>query len=223
MNSKKYFKVILIGQCSVGKSSIIYRLCNKKFGGIIDPTIGCAFNRKYLEINDKTVALNCWDTAGQERFKSIVPMYFKDADGIVITFDVTNANSFQELEKYWLPLIIEYYDDHELPKIVFAANKMDLVPDNDIVQINKRIDADVIKLSTLYDIDIMCFKTSAFSGINVNKMFEKLASKLIDEIGYEVDEDDFFIKTTLDNDSESYYSCCWGGTPVIDDNAIIIN
>lgn len=225
MFSKKSFKIILIGQCSVGKSSIIYRLCHNKFGGVLDPTIGCAFNRKKIRINDNDIALNCWDTAGQERFKSIVPMYFKDAHGIIITFDVTDLSSFEQLKTYWLPLIIEYYKDKKLPKIIVAANKMDLVTESfEVTKINKHIDNDIAELSDKYDIELICFKTSAFTGVNIEKMFKILASRIVDEYDYEVEEDDFFTeRNVIATDTQPYLSCCWGSTTTIDDNQININ
>ena len=195
MFSNNSFKIILIGKSAVGKSSLIQRLCFNKFGDI-ESTIGCAFNRKYIYINDKKIGLDCWDTAGQERFKSIIPMYFKGVSGILLVYDVTCKNSFNELIEYWIPLVLDFYKRDNLPQIVIAANKIDLLKDN--------IDEHEEKIKKILGDNILYFKTSAKTNTNIMPMFKNLASLLIEE---EEEEEETIIISGWEDEESSM--CCY--------------
>jgi small GTP-binding protein len=195
MFSNNSFKIILIGKSAVGKSSLIHRLCFNSFGDI-ESTIGCAFNRKHMYINDKKIALDCWDTAGQERFKSIIPMYFKGVSGVLLVYDVTRKDSFNELINYWIPLVLDYYDRDNLPQIVIAANKIDLLEFN--------IDGHEEKIKGLLGDNILYFKTSAKNNINIMPMFKKLASLLIEE---DEEEEETIILSGWEDEEQSL--CCY--------------
>lgn len=117
------FKIILVGDSGVGKSSILYRYVNNKFRDITDITIGVDFGVKIITINDVPIKLHIWDTAGQEQFKCITRQYFKNAIGVLLCYDVTNRQSFDNIIN-WLNILKE-----EIPNAVIKliGTKADLI------------------------------------------------------------------------------------------------
>ena len=92
------FKVLVLGDMSVGKTCFLIRFCDGKFaeGGLA--TIGIDFRNKYLMHNNKKIELELWDTAGQERFRCITKNYFKGTDGIILIYDLTNRTTFTNVK-----------------------------------------------------------------------------------------------------------------------------
>lgn len=117
------FKIILVGDSGVGKSSILCRYVNNKFRDITDITIGVDFGVKIITINDVPIKLHIWDTAGQEQFKCITRQYFKNAIGVLLCYDVTNRQSFDNIIN-WLNILKE-----EIPNAVIKliGTKADLI------------------------------------------------------------------------------------------------
>ena len=91
------YKVVILGDSSVGKSSIINRYINKVFNDYNEPTIGAAF---FTVIINKNIQLEIWDTAGQERYKSLAPMYYRGSHAAFVVYDITNKNSFNNALKW---------------------------------------------------------------------------------------------------------------------------
>lgn len=117
------FKCILIGNTSVGKSSILLRFMENKFVDLHDITIGVEFHSKLIPIKDKIMRINLWDTAGQESFKSITKSYYRSASAVILVFDVTDEFSFYKLDDWMRDINEMTYD----PVIVLIGNKTDLV------------------------------------------------------------------------------------------------
>jgi len=88
--SKFKYKVVFLGDQSVGKTSIIHRFIYDQFVDDYSATIGIDFMTHKMYIEDKIIIMNLWDTAGQERFKSLIPSYIKDASVAIVTFDITS-------------------------------------------------------------------------------------------------------------------------------------
>lgn len=104
MTSDKYdfvFKILLIGNSSVGKSSLLLRFSDNIFHETFLPTIGVDFKIRTIEQAGSIIKLQMWDTAGQEKFRTITSAYYKGAQGIVLVFDVTDRKSFDDI-KNWL-------------------------------------------------------------------------------------------------------------------------
>lgn len=100
--TKKAVKLVLCGNAAVGKTSITMRYKDGKFTKINEPTLAGAYQQKKIKTkNGDEMQLNIWDTAGDERFRSIMPLYYRDAEIALLVFDLTDAESFKGID-YWL-------------------------------------------------------------------------------------------------------------------------
>jgi len=125
-------KVVLIGQSSVGKTALINQYINKLFIDTSITTIGTDKFSKIEEINNTEIKINIWDTAGQERFRSLSHLFLKGANIVLMVYDITNQDSFNELKQFW----IERVNDNTKNIILgIIANKSDLY-ENEVVSIN---------------------------------------------------------------------------------------
>ena len=96
-NPLRKFKLVFLGEQSVGKTSLITRFMYDSFDNTYQATIGIDFLSKTMYLEDRTVRLQLWDTAGQERFRSLIPSYIRDSTVAVVVYDITNANSFHQV------------------------------------------------------------------------------------------------------------------------------
>ena len=117
------FKLILVGDSGVGKSSLLYRFINSKYINYKELTIGVDFGTHTIKINDDRVKLHIWDTAGQECFKAITRQYYKDAVGIMVCYDVTDYTSFMNITD-WMKDIKESCEHAVV--IMIVGTKTDL-------------------------------------------------------------------------------------------------
>ncbi|KAL6121876.1 hypothetical protein NUSPORA_01133 [Nucleospora cyclopteri] len=119
---KKSYKIIFLGNTSVGKTMLIYRYISDGFT-MPEPTIGIDFFSNTLDVNGQQVRLQLWDTAGQERYKSIITPYIRDSFLGIIVYAINDRESFKQL-KYW----IETYQskNNKNVRILIVANKRDL-------------------------------------------------------------------------------------------------
>ena len=122
-NGKYKYKVVFLGNQSVGKTSIIHRFIYDSFDEAYQATIGIDFMSQKMYVEDKTIILNLWDTAGQERFKSLIPSYIKDSAVAIVVFDVTSRESFESVEK-WIEDARALREDDVL--LILAGNKTDM-------------------------------------------------------------------------------------------------
>ncbi|XP_058097650.1 ras-related protein RABD1 isoform X2 [Magnolia sinica] len=118
------FKLLLIGDSSVGKSCLLLRFADDSYVDSYISTIGVDFKIRTVELDGKTIKLQIWDTAGQERFRTITSSYYRGAHGIIIVYDVTEMESFNNV-KQWLSEIDRYATDSVCKLLV--GNKCDLV------------------------------------------------------------------------------------------------
>lgn len=121
-NIKKY-KLVLLGEQSVGKTSIITRFMYDSFDTHYQATVGIDFLSKTIYLQDKTVRLQLWDTAGQERFRSLIPCYIRDSQVAIIVYDITNLASF-ELTTRWIEDVQRERGDQII--IVLVGNKVSI-------------------------------------------------------------------------------------------------
>ena len=107
MDDELNFKVILIGENGVGKTSIIIRYIENKFNSIQPSTIGASFVTKVLRIKDKIIKFEIWDTAGQEKFRAVNRLFYQNAAVCILVYDITNRISFEAIKNFWVKDIKE--------------------------------------------------------------------------------------------------------------------
>ena len=160
------YKLVILGEVAVGKSSIAQRFVNGKFNNLHNPTVGALFLTKKIKVNETNIKYDIWDTAGQERYHSLTPMYYKNARAAVVVFDVTSAPSFERAQK-WMSELFEKAN----PGIIIAlcGNKIDL--DNRQVS---RVDAEEYanKVGCLY------IEVSAKTNENIDELFYQIGVRL---------------------------------------------
>ena len=118
------FKLLLLGDTTVGKTAFILRFCDNKFEDDSLTTIGLDQKMKYVKRGDKKIELHIWDTAGQERFRSIAKNLYKGADGILLMYDITKLKTFKNIKR-WINGIKEAVDINKIALII-VGNKCDL-------------------------------------------------------------------------------------------------
>lgn len=162
------FKIILLGDVSVGKTSLLTYFIENKFTEEYKATISAEFKTKILNVSQNVQAsLNIWDTAGNERFKSITKQYFRDADGVILVYDIGRRETFNNI-KFWID---EIENNSNKDIIIFlVGNKCDLVQKRNISFEEGE------KLSK--DLDVFFMEVSAKSGQNVFLLFEQITNYL---------------------------------------------
>ncbi|PWN43372.1 ras-related protein rab-6A [Ceraceosorus guamensis] len=161
------FKLVFLGEQSVGKTSLITRFMYDTFDNTYQATIGIDFLSKTMYLEDRTVRLQLWDTAGQERFRSLIPSYIRDSSVAVVVYDITNRASFQNTSKWVDDVRAERGSD---VIIVLVGNKTDL---NDKRQVTTE-EAE----KRAQEFNVMFIETSAKAGHNVKTLFKKIAQAL---------------------------------------------
>jgi len=161
------YKLVFLGDQSVGKTSIITRFMYDKFDNTYQATIGIDFLSKTMYLEDRTVRLQLWDTAGQERFRSLIPSYIRDSSVAVVVYDVTNRQSFLNTLR-WIEEVRNERGSDVI--IVLVGNKTDLV-DKRQVSIEEGD-------SKSRDLGVIFIETSAKAGFNIKALFRKIAAAL---------------------------------------------
>jgi small GTP-binding protein len=126
-------KLVVLGNSGVGKTCLITKFVSDSFKSSLDSAVGASYMTKILRVDNATMKFNIWDTAGQERFRSIVRVYYKDAAVAVLVYDLTNPESFRQLD--WWYSELRHNVDHDLV-IAVVANKEDLA-DNEKVSVEE--------------------------------------------------------------------------------------
>lgn len=154
------FKILLLGDSGVGKSSIILRYIDNMFSSNLMNSIGVDFKLKNINVDNKKVKLQIWDTAGQERFRTITTSYYKGAQAIIIVYDVTEKDSFDHL-KNWLSDIDKFAKEGVMK--ILVGNKCDLEQKRVVQQEEGREFARKLNIEFL--------ETSAKDSHNINELF----------------------------------------------------
>jgi small GTP-binding protein len=163
------YKIVIIGDQHVGKTSILSRYKYEVVETVYSPTVGIDFLTKNVFFEDKTIRLIMWDTAGQERFKSLIPSYLKNANCVILTYDITEKSSFNSLGK-WLSDVKDNVSEGTF--IILCGNKIDLN--------NKRVISKEEGEKFAKDNNIAFAETSASTGQGINEMFNTILSNFCD-------------------------------------------
>ncbi|XP_033834583.1 ras-related protein Rab-6A isoform X1 [Periophthalmus magnuspinnatus] len=166
-NPLRKFKLVFLGEQSVGKTSLITRFMYDSFDNTYQATIGIDFLSKTMYLEDRTIRLQLWDTAGQERFRSLIPSYIRDSAAAVVVYDITNVNSFQQTTKWIDDVRTERGGD---VIIMLVGNKTDLA---DKRQITTEEGEQRAK-----EMNVLFIETSAKTGYNVKQLFRRVAAAL---------------------------------------------
>eukprot|EP00056_Hartaetosiga_gracilis_P021985 m.27565 g.27565 ORF g.27565 m.27565 type:complete len:196 (-) comp9372_c0_seq1:786-1373(-) len=176
MTTKKNFKLILLGDIQVGKSSIVMRFVQDKFRKKHETTVGAAYLHRDLELKSgRTIHLELWDTAGQERYKALAPLYFRGSQAALIVFDVARAGSLDKA-KCWFEELQAHQDADPNIEFVLVGNKIDVGPSKRQIQ---RAEAEAFASEH----NMMYFETSAKENINITELFLELGGKLETKVG----------------------------------------
>ena len=162
------FKILLIGDNAVGKSSLLLRFAENTFTDTLISSIGGDFKERFLDVDGTRVKLQLWDTAGQERFRTITSSYYRGSQGVIVMFDLTKEDTFKNVIK-WLAEL-ERYAAEDVRRIL-VGNKCDLpnrqVQTKDALELAERLGLEYVE-------------TSAKEHTNVDQVFMTLAKNIKD-------------------------------------------
>ncbi len=174
------FKIIVVGDSGVGKTSLLNRICNNSQIEENSPTIGVEFQTKMEMIdNGQTIKCQIWDTAGQENFAPIIKTYYKGSAGAVLCFDTTKSNPIEKID-YWYNEIIQ--NSPTTPQIIVVGTKIDEEPKCDLDKITKYLESKNLQL----------ILTSARLGMKHEIVLLSLSNKIYDNV---IDTEDFYLNS----------------------------
>lgn len=189
-NIQQKLKILILGESSVGKSSIIYNYTQKNNNDEknILPTIGIDYR---LKIIDKyNLSLQIFDTSGQEKFRALVNSYYRGTDAIIFVFSLDNIESLNELDKYWIPDTKKHYIEENEPYYILVGNKSELDYDKSILNKIKFI-------KEKYNLEY--FDISCYNNYNINKPFNNIINKLGN-----VNKKSNYLMVNIDNNNIKY-------------------
>lgn len=167
-NPMKKFKLVFLGEQSVGKTSLITRFMYDSFDTTYQATIGIDFLSKTMYLEDRTVRLQLWDTAGQERFRSLIPSYIRDSSVAVVVYDVTSMKTFEQTKK-WIDDVKGERGNDVI--VVLVGNKTDLGDSKREVTTSQG-EEEAKNAGAIF------METSAKVGHNVKELFRRIAQAL---------------------------------------------
>uniref|UniRef100_A0A1B0CFP3 Ras-related protein Rab-3 n=3 Tax=Phlebotominae TaxID=7198 RepID=A0A1B0CFP3_LUTLO len=172
------FKLLIIGNSSVGKTSFLFRYADDSFTSAFVSTVGIDFKVKTVFRHDKRVKLQIWDTAGQERYRTITTAYYRGAMGFILMYDITNEESFNSVQD-WVTQIKTYSWDNA--QVILVGNKCDMEDERVISFERGKQLAD--------QLGVEFFETSAKENVNVKSVFERLVDIICDKMSESLDTD----------------------------------
>ena len=159
------FKIVLMGESGVGKSSIAMRMVQDTFNPHTEATIGASYFSKIINTEDKSLHFKIWDTAGQEKYHCLVPMYYRGADAALIVYDIGDETSYDLAKRH----VKELKENSDVKVIAFIGNKCDL---------KKRMVNEVDSKKYALSHDLIYIETSAKLNINIINILSIIADKI---------------------------------------------
>ena len=173
MNYDRIVQLLVIGDSSVGKTSLITRYTNGTFKEEYLATVGLDYYSKNEEFNNQTIQVKLWDTAGQERFKALTQNYFRNAEGVLLAFDVTNEESFNNLKDWISSIKINMEAKNIFLPLIVVGNKIDMENDREIT----KEEAEKFASENKYKY----FETSAKTGEGVDEAIKELINLVLNQ------------------------------------------
>lgn len=187
------FKMIVIGDAQIGKSSLLFRFVHHRFPKISNTTLGASFYCKHDPSHN--ININMWDTAGQERFRSIIPIYLKNINLVLFVYDITSRESFNHLKEYWIDFVKSHHDIQENRRNVIM-NQTDESGDSfgcedennyySAILVGNKSDLKNRRAITVEEsqafadqLGIPFIETSALKGTNISELWSMIQSKLL--------------------------------------------
>ena len=166
-------KIVLLGDVSVGKTSIASRYCKNSFNDHHINTIGGAYQQQKVVLpNGSMVKLHIWDTSGQERFRAMTNLYYRDAQVAILTYDITNEQSFSSID-FWIKEL-KYKVENENMILCLVGNKCD-------VNSNEKKVTTLKGKNFAAEHNMIFFETSAKTGEGVKDLFVTIANKVYEQ------------------------------------------
>ncbi|XP_007242628.2 ras-related protein Rab-3C [Astyanax mexicanus] len=172
------FKLLIIGNSSVGKTSLLFRFADDAFTPAFVSTVGIDFKIKTLYKNNKRIKLQIWDTAGQERYRTITTAYYRGAMGFILMYDITNEESFAAVQD-WSTQIKTY--SWENAQVILVGNKCDMEEERIVSVDSGRLLAEQLGFEF--------YETSAKDNINITQTFQRLVDIICDKMPDTLDSD----------------------------------
>lgn len=173
------FKLLMIGDAAVGKSSLLIRFTDDAFDEHIQSTIGVDFKVKHLELNNKRIKLTVWDTAGQERFRTLTSSYYRGAQGVVMVYDVTRRDSFDNLD-HWLKEVKLYSPNNGEGVVkLLVGNKIDLSEGSN-GEYNRQVDRHEAE-EWARNQGMLFLEASAKTKTGVQESFMEVVNKILED------------------------------------------
>ena len=194
MKLESKIQLIVVGESCVGKTSLLYKYSQGCFTKEHLATLGIEFFTKEEEINGRKIRVKIWDTAGQELYKSITKNFYRNSDGVIIVYDVTDRESFEKVQE-WVQSISENTDTEKNIQKVLVANKVDLT--------RKVTKEEGMKLAEKYNIPF--FEASAKLDIGIKDFMTKILTDVLDNVS--VDMSRVTLDQKLDN-RKNKKKCC---------------
>ena len=169
-NNGDSVKVTLLGNSGVGKTCIIYRFTNNDYKEGTMTTRGADYSQKPITIKNQTINLDIWDTAGQENYRSLGRHFYKDSLIVILVYDITNRESFEDLQTLWYHDLKRYGEKYSVLAVV--GNKCDLFEEEKVTEEEGR------KFASEKGAEFML--VSAKTGDNIINLFNVLVNKYLD-------------------------------------------
>ena len=206
-NYEQLYKIIIVGDSGVGKSNILGRYINNIFKQDTKSTVGVEFASKKIKANGVNIKLQIWDTAGQERYRSITSAYYRGSKGCFIVYDISSAQTFESVEKWYEEVLKSGEKDIS---IILIGNKCDLE--------NERKVTVEMGENKARNLNCPFFETSALNNIHIEDVFQSIAENIYnrckDEKNLDDDDDDYEIvpkddkNININTDAKKEKKCC---------------
>lgn len=176
IDDENEFKLVLLGQSSVGKTCIVNYFILGQFDQSATPTLGATYASSQIDVNGKPISLQIWDTAGQERYKVLAPMYYRGSHAAILVYSISDPQSFYSEIDYWVNSLKEKTDGNV--QLFLVGNKIDLrdnPDDSEVAQITEEEGQE--KANSL---GATFMETSAAKGIGIEELFNTVAKKCLE-------------------------------------------